>query len=207
MPSDPRDDLHGNVPDQAPACLLIIDMINPFTFDRAEQILPTASVAAERIAVLKQRVKSHGLPVIYVNDNFGKWQSDFRKLVQHCLERSCRGRRIAELLRPEDDDYFVLKPKHSGFFGTPLELLLQFLGARRLILTGIAGNSCVLHSASDAHMREFELSVPADCVASVAVEDNRIALDQMKRMLKADTRPSDVRSWTKKIHHGASRSG
>jgi len=192
MPYNPKDDLHGNVPDQSEACLLIIDMINPFTFDGAKEMLPAASAAAQRIAALKKRLKAMGLPVIYVNDNFGKWQSDFRKLVERCLGGSCRGKQIAELLHPHDDDYFVLKPKHSGFFATPLEILLQFLGAHRLILTGVAGNSCVMHTASDAHMRDFKLAVPSDCIASLTPEDNRIALDQMNRMLNADTRSSDT---------------
>jgi len=111
MPYNPKDDLHGNVPDQSDVCLLIIDMINPFTFDGAEEMVPTASAAAERIVVLKGRMKATGLPVIYVNDNFGKWQSDFRKLVERCLAGSCRGKQITELLHPHDDDYFVLKPK------------------------------------------------------------------------------------------------
>jgi nicotinamidase-related amidase len=135
-------------------------MIHPFRFEGAEEMLPAASAAAEQIVALKQRVKATGFPVIYVNDNFGKWQSDFRKLVKQCLEGSCRGQRIAELLHPEEDDYFVLKPKHSGFFGTPLELLLQFVGAHRLILTGVAGNSCILHTANDAHMREYKSQYP-----------------------------------------------
>jgi nicotinamidase-related amidase len=190
MPSDAENDLHGNVPDQASSCLLIIDMINPLTFEGAEQMLPAVSAAAERIALLKKRIKAGRLPVLYVNDNFGKWQSDFRKLVHRCLEGSCRGKAITQLLHPEDDDYFVLKPKHSGFYGTPLELLLQFLGAKQLICTGIAGNSCVLHTAADAHMRDFDLIVPADCIASASSEENRMALQQMNRMLKADTRPS-----------------
>jgi nicotinamidase-related amidase len=206
MPYDPRNDLHGNVPDHSDVCLLIIDMINPFAFEGAEEMLPAALAAAEQIAVLKQRLKATGLPVIYVNDNFGKWQSDFRKLVQRCLEGSCRGRLIAELLHPEDDDYFVLKPKHSGFFGTPLELLLQFVGAHRLILTGVAGNSCIMHTASDAHMREYKLTVPSDCVASVTSEDNRIALDQMNRMLKADIHSSDRLTWNEKILPSRARS-
>jgi nicotinamidase-related amidase len=190
MPRKPHNDLHGNVPDQAPLCLLIIDMINPFTFEGAQAMLPAAVAAAKRIMALKQRVKTAGLPVIYVNDNFGKWRSDFRKLVQHCLESSCRGRQIAHLLAPDNDDYFVLKPKHSGFYETPLDLLLQFLGAKRLILTGVAGNSCVLNTASDAYMREFEVATPADCIASLNPKDNRMALDLMRRALKADTRAS-----------------
>ena len=195
MPSDAANDLHGNVPDQASTCLLIIDMINPLTFEGAEQMLPAVSAAAERIALLKKRTKAARLPVLYVNDNFGKWQSDFHKLVHRCLEESCRGRSIAQLLHPEDDDYFVLKPKHSGFYATPLELLLQFLGAQQLICTGIAANSCVLYTAADAYMRDFDLVVPADCVASGSSEENRMALQHMNRMLKADIRPSAEITW------------
>jgi nicotinamidase-related amidase len=195
MPSNAENDLHGNVPDQAASCLLIIDMINPLTFEGAEQMLPAVSAAAERIALLKSRMKAAGAAVLYVNDNFGKWQSDFRRLVQRCLEGSCRGKPIAQLLHPQDDDYFVLKPKHSGFYATPLELLLHCLGAKQLICTGVAGNSCVLHTAADAHMRDFDLIVPADCVASASSEENQMALQHMKRMLKADIRPSQDLSW------------
>jgi nicotinamidase-related amidase len=195
MPSEAHKDLHGNVPDQASICLLIIDMINPMTFEGADQMLPAVSSAAERIAGLKKRLKAARLPVLYVNDNFGKWQSDFHKLVHRCLEGTCRGKPIAQLLHPQDDDYFVLKPKHSGFYATPLELLLQFLGAQQLICTGIAANSCVLYTAADAHMREFDLIVPADCVASRSSEENRIALQHMNRMFKADIRPSEQIRW------------
>jgi nicotinamidase-related amidase len=180
----------GNGPDEASTCLLIIDMINPFSFPEAGDLLQGAMAAAERIAVLKRRLKQGGIPVVYINDNFGKWQSDFRRLIEECLAESCRGQRIAELLHPDDDDYFVLKPKHSGFYATPLELLLRHLGIQRLILSGVAGNSCVLHTASDAYMREFSLFVPADCTASARKEDNDVALDHMRRMLKADLRRS-----------------
>ncbi|MGH7231510.1 MAG: cysteine hydrolase family protein [Nitrospiraceae bacterium] len=185
-----EDDLHSNVPDEACTCLLIIDMINEFTFPGAEMMLPSAFEAAKRIAGLKRRAKEAKVPVIYVNDNFGRWQYDFNRLIAHCLKENRRGKDIVELLCPDDDDYFVLKPKHSGFFSTPLELLLKFLKARRLIVTGVAGNSCVLVTANDAYMRDFELFVPCDCVVSVDQEDNRAALEQMKKMLKADLRPS-----------------
>jgi nicotinamidase-related amidase len=166
-------------------------MINPFTFEGAEKMLPDAIAAAERIAALKGRMKKARLPTIYVNDNFGKWRSDFRKLVAHCLGSSCRGKSITRMLCPEENDYFVLKPKHSGFYGTPLELLLEFLGVRRVILTGIAGNSCVLYTASDARMRGFKLTVPQDCVASMRSEENAAALEHMKKMLDADTPRSE----------------
>jgi nicotinamidase-related amidase len=170
-------------------------MINPFTFPEAELLLPAATAVAERIAALKRGLKAAALPTIYVNDNFGKWQSDFRRLVEQCLAESCAGRHIVELLQPDDNDYFVLKPKHSGFYATPLELLLRFLKVERLIITGIAGNSCVWATASDAYMREFDLMVPADCTASTRAEDNTAALHHMKRMLKADIGPSGELSW------------
>jgi nicotinamidase-related amidase len=190
MSRDTRHELHDNAPDTAYTVLLIIDMINEFSFSDAPMMFPAIIGMAERIAALKQRVKAAGLPVIYVNDNFGKWQSDLRKLVARCLEEPCRGKEVTKLLRPEEDDYFVLKPKHSGFYATPLGLLLSYLKARRLILTGVAGNSCILHTAADAYMREFELIVPSDCILSTHARANTAALEHMETMLKADIRPS-----------------
>jgi nicotinamidase-related amidase len=144
----------------------------------------------ESIAELKKRAKANGIPAIYVNDNFGKWRSDFKKIVAHCLADGVRGKRFAELLLPEDDDYFVLKPKHSGFYSTSLDLLLEHLGADKLVLVGIAGNNCVLFTANDAYMRDFKLFVPSDCVVSQTREENEYALKQMSDVLKADITPS-----------------
>ena len=127
-----------------------------------------------------------------MNDNFGRWQSDFNRQVAHCLEDDVRGRQVVELLRPEEDDYFVLKPKHSGFYSTTLDTLLVYLKARLLIVTGMAGNVCVLFTANDAYMRDFHLAVPADCTASIDPADNESALRQMARVLDADTTPSSA---------------
>ena len=128
--------------------------------------------------------------MIYVNDNFGKWRSDFQQQVRHCLEDGVRGEPIARMLRPEEEDYFVLKAKHSAFYGTPLDLLLTYLKVRSLIITGIAGDSCIIFSASDAFLRDYNLIVPADCVASQSAEKNRRSLEQMRKTLDADIRPS-----------------
>jgi len=141
---------------------------------------------ARRIAELKRRAREAGIPTIYANDNFGRWQSDFRRVVQHCLEDGVPGEAVARILQPEDDDYFVLKPKHSAFYSTTLDTLLTYLGARTVILTGIAGNICILFSANDAYMRDLNLFVPADCVVSNTAEENRHALEQMRKILKAD---------------------
>jgi nicotinamidase-related amidase len=183
-------DLHGNAPDKSHVALLLIDVINDLEFPGAEQLLRHALPMARRIAAFKDRARRDGVPVVYVNDNFGRWRSDFNAQVEHCLHEGVRGKPVVELLRPHEDDYFVLKPKHSGFFSTTLDLLLKYLGVKVVILAGIATNICVLFTANDAYMRDFDLFVPSDCVASNTEEENRYALDQIRKVLKADTRPS-----------------
>lgn len=183
-------DLHGNAPDKAAAALLLIDVINDLEFSEGEQLLRNALPMARRIVELKRRAKAVGIPTIYANDNFGRWRSDFQAQVRHCLHDDVRGRPMVELLAPEDDDYFVLKPKHSAFFSTTLDILLHYLGVQTLILAGVAGDICVLFTANDAYMRDFSLIAPSDCVASNTVEENDHALRQMARVLKADTRAS-----------------
>jgi nicotinamidase-related amidase len=183
-------DLHGSAPDKSETALLLIDVINDLDFPEANQLLRYARPMARKLLRLKQRAKKAGVPVIYVNDNFGRWQSDFRRQVEHCLRGDSRGHEIVSLLQPDEDDYFVLKPKHSGFFSTTLNTLLRYLGAKKLILTGVAGNFCVLFTANDAYMRDYDLLIPSDCTASNTAEENRQALALMRKFLKADTRPS-----------------
>ncbi len=189
--TQPNPDLHGNAPDKSEVALLLIDVINDLEFPEGDQMLPHAWQMAARVATFKKRAKAASVPVIYANDNFGRWRSDFSAQVEHCLHDGVRGQPVAEMLRPEGDDYFVLKPKHSGFYSTTLDLLLDHLQARTLILTGIAGNNCVLFTANDAYLRDFKLIVPPDCVASNTEEENRVALEQMRKVLKADVRASD----------------
>jgi nicotinamidase-related amidase len=183
-------DLHGNVPDTAPVALLLIDVINDLEFEGGDAFLRHALPAAERIAALKRRARAAGIPAIYVNDNYGRWRSDFSAIVDHVREDGTRGKPIADLLRPEEDDYFVLKPKHSGFFSTTLDTMLAYIQARTLILTGFAGDICVLFTANDAYMRDFHLIVPEDCIASRDPADNAHALRQMRDVLKAYTTAS-----------------
>ena len=183
-------DLHGSAPDECRVALLIIDLINAFDFDGADEMFPRALAAARAVAGLKQRASKAGVPAVYVNDNFGRWRSDFRNTLAHCLREGVRGKPIAELLKPDEHDYFVLKPKHSGFQFTTLDVLLEHLGAETLILTGVAGNFCVLFTAHDAYMRDYRLVVPSDCIASQTEDDDRYALAHMAGVTKADTRPS-----------------
>ena len=190
MPLSKSSDLHGSAPDKCAVALVLIDWINDLEFASGAKLLPQALKAAKATAALRERAKQAGVPVIYCNDNFGKWRSDFRSLLEHVLKDEVRGRSIGELLAPDKDDYFVLKPKHSGFHSTSLEVLLAHLGTETLILTGIAGNFCVLFTAQDAYMRDFRLVVPGDCIASEEERDNRHALEHMAKVCKADTSPS-----------------
>jgi nicotinamidase-related amidase len=191
MPSK-NPSLHGNVPEHSNVVLLLIDVINDMEFPGGEQFLPHAIAAAGKIAALKRRCIDARIPALYANDNFGRWQSDFNKLIAHCCQSGVRGQPVSKLLRPRDEeDYFVLKPKHSGFFSTTLDTLLDYLGARTLILTGFTADICVLFTANDAYMRDYHLIIPGDCVASLDSRENTHALEHMKRVLKADIRPSE----------------
>ena len=172
------------------SALLLIDVINDLAFDGSDALVAQAEAMAVRLAALKRRATAAGVPAIYINDNFGKWRSDFRQTVAHCTARSSPGRRVSQRLRPTARDYFVLKPKHSGFFDTTLDTLLGKLRVRRVILTGIAGNICVLFTANDAYMREFKLFAPADCIVSNTAADNDYALQQVESVLKGNVAPS-----------------
>ena len=142
---------------------------------------------APHILGLLQRAREAGVPVIYANDNFGRWSSNFDQVLKHCTQPASLGREIACQLAPAPDDYVVLKPKHSAFFKTPLDLLLKDLGTEQLIITGISTNSCVLFTANDAYMRDLKLCVPNDCVAAQTAEEHASALEQVRNVTKADT--------------------
>jgi nicotinamidase-related amidase len=168
----------------AGSALLLIDVINDLAFKGSGPLVAEAEPMALRLAALKRRAVAAGVPTIYINDNFGRWRSDFRQTVAHCTARSSPGRLVSQRLRPTARDYFVLKPKHSGFYDTTLDTLLESLRIRRVILTGIAGNICVLFTANDAYMRELKVFVPADCIVSNTAADNQYALQQIASVMK-----------------------
>jgi nicotinamidase-related amidase len=185
-----NNDLHGNVPDESPVALILIDVINDMEFDGGEALFRHALPAARKLAALKQRAHEAGVATIYVNDNFGKWRSDFRQQLDHVLKEGCRGEPIAKLLKPEKEDYFVLKAKHSGFYHTQLDLLIDYLQVKTVILGGFATDMCVLFTASDAYLRDLHIVVPPDCCAAASVEHHDQALAHMSRVLHVRTPPS-----------------
>ncbi|MGF7153293.1 cysteine hydrolase family protein [Novosphingobium gossypii] len=170
------------------AALLIIDMMNRFDFEGAQDLLPDAIKAAHATRRLREQMEAEGLPVIYVNDNFDEWHSERSRLVERALES---GHAVAAMLRPAADDYFIIKPQFSGFYATNLPVLLPRLGVTRLILSGIAADICVLFTAADAHMRDYALWVPEDAVAGATPERKRWALEIMAHSMKATIEPTD----------------
>src|SRR6267142_2812648 len=188
-------DLHGSAPDTSPAALLLIDVINDLEFEGGGRLIAPALSMARALVKLKRRCRQLGIPTVYLNDNAGKWREDQRAIVARCLGSSVPGRPVVELLAPDEEDYFVIKPKHSGFFATPLDTLLDYLRARTLILTGIGTDLCVLFTANDAYMRDYQLVVPPDCVAAIDPEEGTHALRRMHSILEADTRPSTTSIW------------
>jgi len=156
--------------------LLLVDVISAFDFDGGDKLQRFARRAAPRVRALRDAFARRRLPVVYCNDNFGQWRSDFRQVVERCVATDARGAEVAQLLRPRDDDYFVLKPKHSAFFATPLDVLLRCLDVHEIVICGFAGDGCVLATALDAHMRDYGVSVAGDATASQSVVRNRRAL-------------------------------
>jgi nicotinamidase-related amidase len=186
-PEESNSSLQGNVPERCDLALILIDVINDFEFPDAQRLHESARPAARTIAALKARAATAGVPCIYANDHFGRWRSDFRAQVEHCLKDGVRGASIVRQLAPGPTDYFVLKPKHSAFYETCLMTLLQHLGARRLILAGFASDSCVSMTAMDAYLRGYSLIIPRDASAAMSPTAHADALAQLRRVVHADT--------------------
>ena len=172
-----------------------LDVINDLEFPGGDRVLPWAEKMVERLRPTAEAARQHGVPVVYVNDNFGHWRSDFHEVIDHCTRDDARGREVARAMRPGDDDFFVLKPKHSAFFATSLVPLLEFLGTRRIVMAGIATNLCVLFSAHDAYMHEYDITVLSDCCCAESDADHDVALDQLQRFLKIRVCRSDEVEW------------
>jgi nicotinamidase-related amidase len=176
---------HALPPDRSKAVLLILDMISDFRFPDGADVARAARRIAPRIRRLRDRAERAGIATVYVNDNAGRWRSDLTELMKRCTSSRARGRDIVEMLAPRAKDYFVLKPRHSAFYATPLEVLLSHLGARRLIVTGVSSHQCVLFTANDAHVRNYELIVPEDCIGSPVAGQTRFALKYFADVLGA----------------------
>lgn len=174
-----------------PRVLVLVDVINPLNFPGAEKLARPALAAAKATVRLREQLDEDKVAVVYCNDNYGSWQSDFQGLVAQCCEREDESGEIARLLAPRPRDITLLKPRHSAFYCTALELLLKEMGARELILAGLAADMCVQMTAADAFLRGYEgVWVPSDCTAAETPHAKKASLEYMRDVLKCDVRPA-----------------
>jgi nicotinamidase-related amidase len=168
-----------------------VDFINPLNFPGSEQLAPAAVEAAHAAAALKRQLTAEGVATIYANDNYGVWQSDFHSLVSTCLGMDGPPGEIARALYPQAEDLTILKPRHSAFYASPLELLLTEMGTRELVICGLATDMCVQLTAGDAFLREYKVWVPPDCSAAETREAHDASMAYMADVLKCDVRPAN----------------
>lgn len=187
--------MHEHDLPQQRRALLLIDFINPLDFPEAALLAPAAVEAARCTGHMARAARSRGIPVIYANDNFGRWRSDFPTLVSQLRRGSGPSASMARQLRPQRDDLALLKPMHSAFYGTPLDILLDKIGVRTLVLAGLATDICVQLSAADAFLRGFRVHVPQDCTAAETAQKKTMALTYMRDILKCDTRQWQSLRW------------
>ncbi len=180
---------------QRTTALLLTDVTNGFAFPGSRGLVRAATDVASNIEALARRARAAKVPVIYVNDNFGRWRSDFRATFSACAATDQPGHRVTLRLRPHEGDYFVLKPRHSGFYSTVLDMLLADIGVDTLVLTGFATNLCVALTAYDAHVRGYRVLVPSDCTASNRRELTRATLRQLAENIRAGVASSRSLRW------------
>jgi len=164
--------------------LVVVDMLNAYDHDDAELLTRNVEPVVPRIHALLDRARDGGVEVIYVNDNYGNWNSSPAELA----ERACQGERpdLVEPILPPDDASFVIKARHTIFFETPLGYLVQQKQIDRLILTGQVTEQCILYSALDAYVRHYSVCVPSDAVAPIDPELGDAALEMMRRNMRAE---------------------
>jgi nicotinamidase-related amidase len=186
-------DASGQKLPRSATVLLLVDFINPLDFPGGRKLAAPALAAAHATQRLKKRLARDGVPTLYANDNYGVWRSEFRDLLTHCQALPGASGDIARRLTPGPDDLVLLKPRHSAFFGTPLDLVLTQMHAHTLVVAGIAADICVQLTAMDASLRGYKLWVPADCTAAESEAAKKASLAYMARVLKADVRRSSSR--------------
>jgi nicotinamidase-related amidase len=171
------------------SALLIVDMLNSYEHDDADRLAESVRVTVPQIAGLIERAREEGVAVVYVNDNYGDWNSSSEELAQAAVNG--RHPELVEPLLPRNDDAFVIKARHSVFYSTPLEYLLQTMDVGRIVLAGQATEQCILYSALDGYVRHFRVAVARDGVAHIYAHLADAACEMMERNMRAELAPAD----------------
>jgi nicotinamidase-related amidase len=168
----------------ASSALIVIDMLNPYEHEDADELAGNVEAIVAPLGQLVESAHESELELVYINDNYG----DFAASRDDLVERAVGGRHpeLVEPLVPPDGCAFLQKMRHSAFYSTSLEYLLQQRDITRLILTGQVTEQCILYSALDAYVRHFSVCVPADAVASIDHGLGDAALRMMQRNMRAE---------------------
>jgi nicotinamidase-related amidase len=164
--------------------LLVVDMLNPYEHEDAERLAESVGSALPQITGLVERARAEEALVVYVNDNHGDWNTSAEKLVKKALEG--RYPALVEPVLPAEDDPFVLKTRHSVFYSSPLEYLLESREIGRIVLSGQVTEQCILYSAVDGYVGHFEVAVARDAVAHIHQHLAEAAFEMMERNMHAE---------------------
>lgn len=170
--------------------LVVVDMLNDYDHPDGDALRRSAAPVVRVIAELVRRARARDVLVIHVNDNHGMWGSDRNELVS--AMRSTGPAELIDPVVPAADAPFVFKARHSVFYGSSLEYLLDREGIGRLILTGQVTEQCVLYSALDAYIRHFQIIVPRDAVAHIDAGLADAALRMMQSNMRAEIASADT---------------
>jgi nicotinamidase-related amidase len=177
--------------DGGATALLVVDMLNPYEHPEADRLAERVAKALPRVRALLRRAADEETPVVYVNDNYGDWNSSSEGLAARAMAGAHP--ELVEPVLPEEGHSFVVKARHSTFYETPLEYLLDQMGISRLVLSGQVTEQCILYSALDAYVRHFDVVIATDAVAAIYDDLGETALQMMERNIGAKlVRAEDV---------------
>lgn len=163
--------------------LLVIDMLNDFVLKGAPLEVSRARGIVGNVSRELNKARRSNVPIIYCCDSHSRGDREFEVWPPHAI-RGTHGAQVIDELKPRKGDLVIYKRTYSGFYRTTLDKTLRSLRVRHLILTGVLTNICILYTAADAYMRGYEVNVPEDCVAALRAEDHRVALRQIREVLK-----------------------
>jgi nicotinamidase-related amidase len=170
------------------SALIVVDMLNTYEHPDAERLMESVRTVVPVLASALDQARDSGVPIVYVNDNYSEWTYGRRELIDSAMHGAAP--ELVEPIIPADDAPFVIKARHSIFYGTIAEYLLRAEGIDRLILTGQVTEQCILYSALDAYVRHFEVAVAADAVAHIFSDLGDAALRMMERNMRATVAPA-----------------
>jgi nicotinamidase-related amidase len=164
--------------------LVLIDVLADFGHDDGEALFTAFEEALPALCEAIGAARRARIPIIYANDDFGTWAGD-REAVLAQAKRRAPNADLLDAIAPAPDDAFLTKPRYSAFDHTPLDLLLEERGIRRLLLAGTATEMCVAQTAIDAREAGYHATVLVPACASVDERNAAIALEYLERVAGA----------------------